>query len=223
MTEIEMPGRIARLRRDKHGRPVPWFVAWLDVEGNDVWPPTDGALPDFRIIKPGAVVTAHTSGICWVCGTLFLRQEPRVFVIGPMCAVNRNTAEPPAHYHCARYSALACPFLAHPNMIRRERRLPPGVAEPPGIMIRRNPGVALLWVSKYNNYGIQREPRGGLLFRLGDPIDTEWFAQGREATRAEVMESIDTGIPLLREQCASAGEADALDKAYRAALRYVPA
>lgn len=205
------PGRIAMLHHDKHGRPVPWFVAWIDGQ------------PDFRVIKPGAIGAAVTARLCWVCGVLFARQEPRAFLIGPMCAVNRTSAEPPSHYDCAAYSAMHCPFLATPRMTRRERHLPEGAAEPAGFMIRRNPGVALIWVTRYNGWAPFRAP-GGLLFDIGEPEWVEWYAQGRRATRTEVLASIDSGLPILR-QAAEAEGAEALadlDRQHAAALELVP-
>jgi hypothetical protein len=34
------------------------------------------------------------------------------FVVGPMCGINRNSAEPPSHKECAQWSARNCPFLS---------------------------------------------------------------------------------------------------------------
>ena len=183
---IEMPVRIAMLPRDKHGRPVPWFAAWI------------GGQPDFRVVGPGKTEIARLDRRCWVCGITFRRQEDRAFVIGPMCAVNRVSAEPPSHRDCAIYSATACPFLATPNMTRRERHLPEGTADPPGISIRRNPGVALVWVTGYRSYKAFRDG-DGYLFNIGEPKQALWFARGREATRAEVLASIDSGLPILAD------------------------
>jgi len=69
-----------------------------------------------------------------------------------------------------------------------------------GVSIRRNPGVALLWVTR--SYEPFREPTGkgiGWLIRVGDPERVEWWAEGRLATRDEVSESVRTGFPLLVE------------------------
>src|SRR5712691_10615834 len=79
------PGRITRLPRNKVGYPVPWFAARIDGQ------------PDFRVIRPGGIQIALRQKLCWTCGIPFLRQEDRAFVIGPMCAVNRVSAEPPSH------------------------------------------------------------------------------------------------------------------------------
>jgi hypothetical protein len=52
-----------------------------------------------------------------------------------------------------------------------------------------------------------------------------WFAEGRPATRAEIMASIDSGMPLLADMAAKQG-ADAeqeLRRCYRSALELVPA
>lgn len=206
------PGRINRLPHDRHGRPVPWFVAWID------------GVPDFRIIAPGALRTAIAKRLCWVCGVPFARQEPRAFVVGPMCAVNQRSAEPPSHHDCAVYSALACPFLVTPNMVRRERHLPPGVTDPAGIMIRRNPGVSLVWVARYNTWKIYRPEDGGILFDMGPAAWVEWFARGRTATRAEVMASIDSGLPVLREMARQDGLAATAELAreYEAVMKLVP-
>ena len=178
IVELSEPARIKALRRDKHGRPVPWFVAWLDADGRIVDPGTPGALPDFRIVRGGAPEVAFAKGLCWVCGVQITRPEPRAFVIGPMCVVNRISAEPPSHYDCARYSAVTCPFLVHPNMTRRERHLPPGASEPPGFMIKRNPGVTAIWVARRSTATMFRTTEG-YLFNVGTAQWVEWFAHGQ--------------------------------------------
>lgn len=192
MSEV-IPGRIAALRKDKHGYQVPWFVAWIDGK------------PDFRVIHAGGIDQARRSKLCWVCGVPFLRQEDRAFVIGPMCAVNRVSAEPPSHRECAIFSATHCPFLTKPNMVRRERHKPEGAVVPAGISIPRNPGVALVWVTGYRSWTTFPDGSGGTLFNIGDPREALWFAHGREATRAEVLESIDSGLPILRDMAQQDG------------------
>lgn len=125
-----IPERILALPVGR-GYPVPWFAAAVD-----------GGY-DFRVLRPGAVDRAVTYELCWVCGQPL---GPWVtFVVGPMCAVNRTSAEPPAHRECAEWSARACPFLVRPHARRREHDLPADAQEPAGIMLRRNPGVALCW------------------------------------------------------------------------------
>lgn len=208
-----MPPRMARLPQDKHHRPVPWFVAWID------------GVPDFRVIRAGGIHTALRQHLCWVCGIPFQRQEDRAFVIGPMCAVNLVSAEPPSHRECAVYSATACPFLTTPVMVRRERHKPAGAVVPAGVSIPRNPGVALVWVTGYRAWKTFSDGDGGTLFSIGEPVRALWFAHGREATRAEVLASIDSGLPILREMAESEGP-DALAELaamHERALRHVPA
>ncbi len=208
-----MNGRIAALARDRHGYPVPWFVAVINGK------------PDFRVIRPGGIETALRLKLCWVCGCPFLRQEDRAFVIGPMCAVNRVSAEPPSHRDCAVYSATHCPFLTTPQMTRRDRHIPEGAVVPAGVSIPRNPGVALVWMTGYKSWSTFSDGRGGTLFNIGEPRQALWFAHGREANRAEVLASIDSGLPILREMAVSEGP-DAvveLDAMHSRALVHIPA
>jgi hypothetical protein len=207
-----MPPRIAELPVDAIGRPVPWFVAWIDGK------------PDFRVVAPGKLQNALRCSKCWVCGRGFAGGEDRAWLIGPMCTVNLVTPEPPSHLDCAVWSAQNCAFLATPNMTRRDRHMPEGTVNPAGIMIRRNPGASVVWVTSYRAWKAHREGRG-YLFRLGPARRALWFAEGREATRAEVLASINSGLPLLREMAEEDGpEAVAeLERMHAAALVYLPA
>src|SRR4051794_7295681 len=103
---------------------------------------------------------AHNQKRCWVCG------EPlgafKTFVIGPMCAINRTSAEPPSHRECAEFSARTCPFLTKPRMRRNEKALPEE-RTCLGFMIERNPGVTLLWITK--KYTPFKAP-GDVLFEI---------------------------------------------------------
>lgn len=202
------PPRIARLPRNHAGYPVPWFVAWIN------------GTPDFRVIGENKLTDAIRFRCCWLCGGPLGGNA--AFVIGPMCAINRVSAEPPSHRDCADYAARACPFLATPGMRRRDTALPEGATEPDGIMIRRNPGVALVWITR--TWRLQPRYR---LYDVGDPVETRWYAEGRPATRGEVLAAIDTGLPLLRAEA----EADdrprealaELDRQHAQALDLVPA
>jgi hypothetical protein len=206
---------MSRLPLDKHGRPVPWFAAWID------------GVPDFRVADGQKFAEAVRFKLCWVCGQPVGRFVS--FVIGPMCAVNRITAEPGCHRECAVFSARGCPFLARPTMRRRESGLPEDYTEAGGKTIRRNPGVALVYVTR--DWKPFRVPPGmgeeGILFELGDPTETLWYAEGREATRAEVMASIESGLPLLRQEAERdpdnpAGAVAELDRQYAVAMRLIP-
>jgi len=200
VNDDSMPVMIARLPRNKANYPVPWFVWWND-EG----------VPDFRVVKPGAVPQALALRLCWICGHAFLPRENRAFTIGPMCAVNRISAEPPSHYGCAVFAATRCPFLIRPQMTRRERHMPAEAVPPAGFSIRRNPGVALVWVTVHKGWHAFRDGDGGILFDVGEPRRVRWYAEGRAATRAEVLASIESGLPLLLD-AAGAGGAEAVNE-----------
>jgi len=184
----DAPPQIAALKVEARGYPVPYFVSWVS------------GVPEFRAVDPRKIERAHNRGTCWICGEP-LTGQVKAFVIGPMCAVNRISAEPPSHPDCARFAVVACPFLSRP--MAKRRPMEGGTAKvPAGIMIERNPGVTLIWFCRA--YRTQREPEG-ILFRVGTPHRLEWYCEGRAATRAEVLHSVETGEPLLRRQAEADG------------------
>jgi len=215
IADIAVPRAMSHLPINERGFPVPYFVAWLK-DGKEC-SPRHGE-PDFRMVGAGKIVHCHKHGRCWLCGGLLGRY--RTFVIGPMCCINRVSSEPPSHLECARYAAQTCPFLTQPRARRNEKELPEG-GTTAGLPIARNPGVTLLWTCE--RYGA-RKVDDGVLFRVGDPSRTEWWCQGRLATRAEVMASIDSGLPILREQATRDGPDALLELRgmHQRALRFVP-
>lgn len=188
--ELPLPHDMATLPVDR-GYPVPWFVAWLP----------DGT-PEFRAIdrKKWARAVNRKDPRCWVCGGPFRTRlgflHTFAFTIGPMCAINRISAEPPSHIACAEWSARNCPFLSRPHAKRREGEglgLFEGVA---GHAITRNPGVSLVW--KCTRYTIFNDGEGKPLIEVGTLTQLPtWWAEGRPATRAEILASIESGLPLL--------------------------
>jgi hypothetical protein len=201
---IEMPERMRHLPISPTGFPVPFFVTWFK-DGKPC--ATREGTPDFRVVNPAVLVKAVQKNLCWVCG------EPlgvfKCFVIGPMCAVNRVISEPPNHLECAIFAAKNCPFLANPRMVRNKKgifegdELVEGFVPAAGVHITRNPGAVCVWVTK--TYYPFRPPGGGILFSIGDPIQTLWFAEGRPAKRDEVLTSIESGFPLLVENAKEQG------------------
>lgn len=175
-----LPTRMVKLPVVR-GYPVPWFVEWID------------GVPEFRVMDGRKLVRAVQERLCWVCG------QPlgsfMAFTIGPMCAINRVSAEPPSHRECALYSARNCPFLSRPHMRRRDGGMPEEATKPGGTMIDRNPGVTLVWVTK--RYHLVRQPKALPLFRIGAPTAVSSFAHGAQATAAELRESIVSGLPIL--------------------------
>lgn len=203
---IPMPSRIRALPVHPEFRlPLPWFCQQNPA--------------DFRVVRPGAFNRAHTQARCWVCGGP--RYPKRLaFVTGPMCVVTGTSSELPSHPECARFAAQACPFLANPRMRRNEKDLPEGSM--PGTAILRNPGVAaIVTTDRYDLFG---DGQGGVLVAMGPPLQVDWFREGRPATRAEVQESIATGLPLLVPEAAKDGPAGvaALNERIVATVRWLP-
>jgi hypothetical protein len=184
--DIPIPERMRKLPISSKGFPIPKFVPYVNGE------------PEFRGMDGRHLMECIKRKLCWLCG------QPTgvhmTFVLGPMCAINRNNAEPPCHFRCAEYATKACPFLTQPRMRRNEKDTPWG-DEPisAGIAIKRNPGVALLWTTR--SYRIMKEG-SGVLFQLGDPEHIEAYCEGRKATLEEVMHSVNTGLPILLEMAA---------------------
>jgi hypothetical protein len=206
----DVPPAIAALPKDDRGYPVPWFVAWVNGK------------PEFRCADGRRHSIAIRQKRCWVCGEV-LSEKGHAFVVGPMCALNRTTAEPPCHVECAEFSAKFCPFLSKPKAKRREGNMPEEAAEPAGNAIMRNPGVTCLWFCR--GYSLFNDGRGGMLIRLPNPSQVRWYAEGRKARRAEIVESIETGLQFLKELAEQQGpEAlKELERVKRVGMRFVPA
>src|SRR5262249_41454815 len=129
----DMPHRIKALPVDRRGYPVPWFVPWEDGE------------PLFPVADPVKLAMAILHSKCSMCGQTL--GAFKCFVIGPMCVVNRVSAEPPCHRDCAEFAVKTCPFMTMPLAKRTSDRIA-GIEDPAGIMIERNPGVSAIWVTK---------------------------------------------------------------------------
>lgn len=183
-----IPQRISKLPI-QNGYPVPWFVA--EINGKY----------DFRVIGERKLINAVKQRKCWICGERL--GSYLAFPIGAMCSLNRTISEPPSHRECAQWSIKACPFLAQRQEVRRDTNLPEGVKEPGGVAIARQPGVTCLWIT--SSYRVINLPNG-LIFKIGDPLEVQWFREGRQATRAEVLESIDSGYPILFDMATREGE-----------------
>lgn len=179
------------------GYPVPWFVAHR--EGKD---------PDFRFADARKRPLALADRLCWVCGKPRARTS-LAFVIGPMCAVNRISSEPPCHIECAEWSAQACPFLARPHMVRRENDRPEEARCPAGHMLEHNPGLVLVWIAQ--ELKVVPAP-GGQLLRLGPPTKVTGYTEGRVATLAEMEAALERGLPKLKAMARGEGAEDELER-----------
>jgi hypothetical protein len=214
IARIEAPARIRRLNVDHRGFPVPWFVAWID------------GVADHRIIDAGKMEPAIRHRLCWTCGEPL--GQTYAFTIGPMCAVNRVISEPPSHRECAEYAVAACPFLSRPEAHRRTAGMPDAVLTlAAGDGLKRNPGVICLWVTRsYKPFRVPTSSHAnrGILFDLGEPIETVWYAEGRHASHMEVVSSLYSGLSALIERARADGRQaeDALAAMVSAALPLLP-
>ena len=192
------------------GYVVPWFVDWINGK------------PEFRAMDGRKYVRAIREKLCWVCGEKL--KGVYCFTAGPMCGINRTSAEPPSHIDCARWSARNCPFLSNPNMVRREDGLIDNAKcreHAPGLMITRNPGVTMLWFTR--EYEVFNDGKGNPLLQMGRPSGVEWFCHGRPATREEVEESIANGIGALEAMARTEpGGMEELRKAQQRFQKYLP-
>lgn len=184
----EVPERLKE-RPIQNGYPVPWFVAEIDGRY------------DFRVAGEDKLRKALRHKLCWVCGKPL--GANLTFVTGPMCAINRTISEPPSHQECAEWSAKACPFLCERQEERRVGHLPEDRKEPGGIAIARNPKAVAIWTTRsYEVFTVSN----GILFQMGEPTQVLWMREGRTATRQDVLDSINSGFPLLLEMAEKDGE-----------------
>jgi hypothetical protein len=213
-----LPARVAALPKDSRGYPVPFFVEWVS-NGKRAKAGAPGAEPDFRFSRAEFRNKAFKYSLCWICG------QPlgvhKVYALGPMCTVNRTTSEPASHRDCATFAATACPFLIRPRQKRNMKGMPDD-RDTPGMMIERNPGCVALYETRQAK---AFDAGNGWLIQLGKPDRVDWYAEGRQATRAEIMASIDAGHPILLEQAMIEGQ-EAVEELHRwmlDALKLVPA
>ena len=197
-----LPRRMQNLPLDSRGYPVPWFVQWVvPKDGGEfdcVEYGTPGAVPEFRAMDAHKWVQALKENRCWVCGQSM--GVYKTFVVGPMCGINRTTAEPPNHKDCAEWSAENCPFLVRPQMVRRQHEdlIAQGALQSVGgNALTRNPGVTLLWTTK--RFKVWSPAPGQRLIEMGEPTEVRFYTEGRAATREEVEASVAGGYPSLLE------------------------
>jgi ferredoxin len=197
-----IPDKMRRRPLDARGYPVPWFVAWIDGK------------PDFRIMDPGKFALAIDKRRCWLCGQGLGKFA--TFVVGPMCIVNRTSAEPPSHIECAKFAVKGCPFLSIPTAQYRDAHLPADTRSNPG-MQTHNPGVMALWTC--DNWTAFRDfdesGNEGTLVQFGDPRSVQFWTQGRQATRDEYLAAFYRGLAILQK----AAEQDGGDSMKKLAAR----
>lgn len=203
---VNMPSRIRQLPRNKVGYPIPFFVG-INPESGEL---------DFRITDVAKEIRCIRESLCWICGQIL--NSTGTFVAGPMCVVNTLSAEPPSHQQCASYAVKVCPFMVNPNMVRREHGIPDSHTPKEGF-IARNPGVSAMWTTRRWDRFAPPE-RNGYLYKFGYPASVHWFAEGRPATRAEVITALETGLPDLLTKCTTMDETRVIKQNYQWVLRH---
>jgi hypothetical protein len=194
---------------DSRGYCIPWFVA--EVDGKR----------DFRCADGRKRGLAVKNRLCWLCGEKLGRHL--AFVIGPMCAVNRNTSEPPCHRDCAEFAAQACPFLILPKAEYRRANLPDGSQGHMGAL-PGNPGAVCIWIThSYKPYRVPGGTASDWLIRVGDPVEVLWYCEGKPATRAQIMDSFDRRLTLLEDVAREHGEETVLAEHVARTMALLPA
>jgi hypothetical protein len=180
--------------RTLKGRPtynnyiVPYFVSWYH-KGKKVNEDVPGAIPAFPIIDMSRASLCRRQNLCWVCGNKM--GSFKTFVIGPVAALARQSAEPASHRDCALYAAQVCPFMVKGYDMLSERHATllkqrDSTSVHPDIT-GTNPHLAVLWTTKsFTAFPID-VPRGIYIYDLGEAVGVRFFHHGREATYDQCM------------------------------------
>jgi hypothetical protein len=175
-----LPERMRELPIDDRGYPIPEFVSHLDGKR------------DFRAVSLEHLANCIRLDVCWICGQLL--EAAKVFVIGPLPAIQAISNEPPSHAECAEFAAKACPFLLSPRAKHRTMNNPQ-VHKMRGAMKGNNPGVCCLYTVR--GYAYSENPKG-IIFRTGRALRVDWYTEGRLAARAEVLAAINASLRAVR-------------------------
>src|SRR5271170_5093605 len=156
-----LPERMHHLPIDERGYPIPEFVSNID------------GMRDFRVVSLEHLANCIRDNVCWICAQSL--DVSKVFVIGPLAALQGVSNEPPSHIECAEFAVRACPFLLLPNAQHRPTDNPK-TQKLPGSM-KRNPGACCLYtVTAYTH---RKKPDGsGIVFRTGPALRVGWYTQG---------------------------------------------
>jgi len=179
-----------RLPIDDRGYPIPEFVSNLDGKR------------DFRVVSLEHLAKCIRNGVCWICGNPL--EVRKVFVVGPLAAIQAVCNEPPSHVECAEFAVRACPFLLLPKAQHRPNDIP-NIQKMPGSM-NRNPGACCLYT--VTGYSRHEKPDGRIVFRTGPALRVVWYTQGRPALRSEVLSAIEESLLAIR----AAGSDEAIER-----------
>lgn len=208
MTECRfaaMPTRMRGRPIDHRGFPVPWFVTEK----------TDDGLWDFTVVQQARIKEAVRRRVCFVSGEKLGTHV--AFVVGPMCTINRIATDAPVIPEIGKWSAEVCPFLTRP-LAKRPERADQGQGATPGIMVKSNPGLCAVWITRDYSFGRDR------IFRFGDPTEVSWWANGALADAETIHERFAVSAANLEAVAMEDGwQAHAMFSAMKArALQYIP-
>lgn len=161
LTQIATPDRIAAMKKDVRGYPIPFSVKY-DADG----------VPDFRVIDPDRWQDAVISKRCGVCGG-FLGAH-LAFVGGPLSMENRHFTDLPMHRDCAIYALQVCPFIAAPKF---------SYSKTFGEEIVVNADVSTNRPSRFGlgiakGFDVVRLPHGDIALRAHPFKSIEWWENG---------------------------------------------
>jgi hypothetical protein len=107
MQTVPIPQRMAHLKIDRRGYPIPHGVL-IDAAGE----------PHFAINNEATRWQVVSEDCCSICGTRNVKA--RWFVGGSLSAFHEDGAfiDPPMHGECAKYALQVCPYLAAPRYAR---------------------------------------------------------------------------------------------------------
>jgi hypothetical protein len=174
-----LPPDMRQLPIDQRGFPVPYFVKWVN------------GVPDFRILDMEKIHQSTVEGRCQICGKKLGRSG--IFAVGPISAITLVDDEPPMHQLCAEFAAQACPWMMRPGMKRGQAVKPDGTLTPAEIL--NTPGTVYsgapkVWaLIEVQSYYADRQADGTILYHMGQPVEMSWWAEGRRATREQVIDA----------------------------------
>lgn len=102
---IELPGRMAGLKKNRHGMPIPYIIL-VDDQG----------VEHFVVNDSAKVFDCLQRSLCAICGQL-LPTDDTWLVGGPQSAFHPQGyyIDTPIHKECGEYALQVCPYLAAKN------------------------------------------------------------------------------------------------------------
>jgi hypothetical protein len=122
------------------GYPVPYFVAWPEVNGKK--------RADFRLFDGKKQRSCLKYHLCFICGKK-LPYESGFLVGGQSGLDNRVSSDTFMHEACARFALEACPHLAIQSLDRRESNLPENISKPDGAVPDKPDIICLIHADKH--------------------------------------------------------------------------